>query len=399
MKYTNEQRAFVDARAERLILEAPAGTGKTEIVAERVRVLAEEGKRVKLICFTNASKRTLQKRLDDAGVKVKVQTVTSLAVEVLLAHVGRDAFTIGDGAQLATEVSVRGVVTAKQVKEFEGLIANGAPLPASMPSVVAGVFKDYQELKVERSYLSFIDVVLMATGMRSYGWDELIVDEAQDLTPIQMDFLRSCEPRAITLVGDSLQAIYGFSGVDASMFGNLAHGGWTRLELSETFRVPVGVLPAVNAVRPHPLRSKRSGGAVALVEAPFAAVAERLAKILEPGDCVVATTTRKLERVASYVENLTNTPISRSWMGLPTGEPVVHFSTIHSAKGGEWSRVFVLDIGEHGLTASVDVDPLENQRLFYVAVSRALDELVLVKIGDALPWGLDSYGWSEYRGA
>lgn len=387
MRFTREQREFINIREPRLLLDAPAGSGKTEVVAERVRVLAEEGKTVRLVCFTHSARHTLQKRLDASGVDVEVRTVVSLAHEVLTRSVGAGMFEVGDGMDIAREVCVRGVASAAQLTNFESLTANGAPLPDTMNSAVGEVFNAYQELKAERGYLTYIDVVLLANGLQKFGCDELIVDEAQDLTPSQLSFILGFDAQSITLVGDPDQAIYGFSGVNSLMFKALEDEGWHRSSLTKSFRVPAGIIPAVNAARSQPLTAVRDGGSMRVIKTEYKRVAELLENELEHGDAVVGRNVKSLDRVASRLEQLTDKAVSKSWE-LGELPETVYFATVHSAKGGEWQRVFVLDVGQNGMWSPMSTELAEAKRLFYVAASRALTELVLVQIGDELPWGL-----------
>ena len=61
----------------------------------------------------------------------------------------------------------------------------------------------------------------------------------------------------------------------------------------------------------------------------------------------------------------------------------VVLSTIHSAKGLEWSRVFVLSVVDGHIPSFRSLqDPAqieEERRLLYVAMTRAKDELYLIK--------------------
>lgn len=387
MRFTEEQQAFIDSRSSRLILDAPAGSGKTETVAERVRTLVEEDKKVQLICFTHSAEKTLQKRLDDAGVEVQVRRVVSLAYEIVTEAFGENYFEIGNGSDIASEVSVRGVATTKQILELEGLIANGAPLPTSMSAAVGEVFESYNNLKKDRNYLSFTDLLLIANGLKQYDVDEIVVDEGQDLTSIHMNFLLSLGSTSMTVAGDPGQALFGFSGVNPNLFSELVEEGWDRVSLTKSFRVPEGVLPAVNAARCAPLQAVRTGGTMRTIETDYKGVSRAIQGLLEPGDVVIGTRSAQLERVASRLEAETNTPVSRSWKGgLQPG--TVQFSTVHSAKGGEWQRVFILDVGAQGIWSPMETDEDQQKRLFYVAASRTLDELIFLKTGDELPWGL-----------
>ena len=62
-------------------------------------------------------------------------------------------------------------------------------------------------------------------------------------------------------------------------------------------------------------------------------------------------------------------------------EPMLHLSTVHQAKGLEWKVVFVIWLAEGMFPSSRSLGEAESdeeeRRLFYVAVTRAKDELVL----------------------
>jgi DNA helicase-2/ATP-dependent DNA helicase PcrA len=63
------------------------------------------------------------------------------------------------------------------------------------------------------------------------------------------------------------------------------------------------------------------------------------------------------------------------------GQPCVRLSTVHQAKGLEWKAVFVIMLCDGLFPAARSVETLddeeEERRLFYVAVTRACDELYL----------------------
>lgn len=69
-----------------------------------------------------------------------------------------------------------------------------------------------------------------------------------------------------------------------------------------------------------------------------------------------------------------------------TNKANLTFSTIHSAKGLEFSRVFVVDLYEGTLPSTASLDAIredeelfcEERRLFYVAMTRAKNELYLM---------------------
>ena len=64
-----------------------------------------------------------------------------------------------------------------------------------------------------------------------------------------------------------------------------------------------------------------------------------------------------------------------------SGQPCLRLSTVHQAKGLEWKVVFVIMLCDGLFPAGRSMETLEGEeeerRLFYVAVTRACDELYL----------------------
>ena len=389
MKFTDEQLRFIESDAKRLILDAPAGTGKTETIAERVRRSVEAGKNVLLTCFTHSSRKTLQKRLNEAGLShITVRTVGSLAHELLVEEYG-NIFLVGDGSDIAREVCSGTAVRPKNLTQFEALTVNGAPLPDSLPPITASVYEEYEKKKEEIGYLSHLDVILAATGMRDYGYDEIYIDEAQDLAPIQWRMLLSFGGKKYIFAGDPGQAIYGFSGVDVELLPRLIADGWEKISLTRSFRVPSALLPVVNLNRETPMSSIRDGGSVQLIEEDYRKLPETLSMMLKKGDAVLSWNQNALSKIIGYMKIYrAGVPMTFSWNEKELKDDAVHFSTIHSAKGGEWNRVFLVGLEEDGFSSHWEKVEAEQKRLFYVGATRAKDELVLCQTGEELPWGL-----------
>lgn len=64
-------------------------------------------------------------------------------------------------------------------------------------------------------------------------------------------------------------------------------------------------------------------------------------------------------------------------------------STVHQAKGGEWKNVFVIG-ARNGMMPHIKGDPREERRIYFVAISRAIDRLRLTFAGSPSPY-LDRY--------
>lgn len=75
-------------------------------------------------------------------------------------------------------------------------------------------------------------------------YPEVMVDEAQDLSPLNHIQLRLCALDRLTVCGDPRQAIYAFRGADSSSMDTLRglRRAWIDLPLSTTFRCPKAIV-------------------------------------------------------------------------------------------------------------------------------------------------------------
>ena len=80
---------------------------------------------------------------------------------------------------------------------------------------------------------------------------------------------------------------------------------------------------------------------------------------------------RKLRRMAEAMDG-----------GPGNGSGNVVLSTVHGSKGLEYPRVIIMDAVQ-GILPARDSDEEEERRIFYVAVTRAMDSLVMMKYGDS----------------
>jgi len=63
----------------------------------------------------------------------------------------------------------------------------------------------------------------------------------------------------------------------------------------------------------------------------------------------------------------------------------VSISTVHQAKGGEWKNVFIVGANAKGFPHAKG-DPLEEKRIYFVAISRAVDYLRISFAGTPSPY-------------
>jgi DNA helicase-2/ATP-dependent DNA helicase PcrA len=250
------QYEAVTSDAAPLAIIAPAGSGKTRVLTRRIAYGAREGRltarHVLAVTFTRKAAGELVSRIGRLGVDGRITSGTfhAIALAQLRRHAterNREAPRVLDRKARLLGPIVRGkgaasaVAVADVAAEIEwakarlispDAYAEAAEASGRRPPRGAGeisqYFTRYESEKRKRHLLDFDDVLSrcaeaivrdeeFAAGQR-WRFRHLFVDEFQDATPLQLRLLRAWlgDTNELTVVGDPAQAIYGFTGADAT---------------------------------------------------------------------------------------------------------------------------------------------------------------------------------------
>lgn len=396
---TKQQRNVVTATDDLIRVRALAGTGKTYTAVQRVLYQKAIGREVShVLTFTRSAADTISKRLAEAGVTdVPVRTLHSFAMEMVNdASENGEKVRVSDGKRpikamiynlYGREAYPREI---EEVRQMATLLANGA-----VYSFMTSVSKDelkylatrYQEAKEAAGELDWDDLIIGATEIAAelnITLDgEVIIDEAQDLTKIQLDFIEQLSPERLTLILDPNQSIFGFAGVEEAAMNA---EGFTEYTLSKSFRTAQEILDVANELIADTLTSDITGGKVTWVNSSHGTQVEDVLKLLEPGDCVIGRFRSSARDVLMAIAPETD-PEHPVNCKVSVDENDYTFGSIHWAKGQEWARVFILNLTENGFSGLPMTE--EEKRILYVAITRAKKEVILLNLTDGKPRWLD----------
>ena len=245
------QRAAVTTPSTLVAVIAAAGSGKTRVLARRIayRVATDtaDARHTLALTFTREAAGELRRRLRTLGLRdfVDAGTFHSIALGLLRqrwADAGRPPPTVisdrerliadvADGCPvelLATErtwSAARGVNAADYVAA-----ARSANRRCGVPAErIGNALEAYEVLKRRRGVIDLDDLLLvlshdLATDgafaeATRWRFRHVLVDEAQDLNPVQHRLLRhlTSTRNDLFLVGDPAQAIYAFNGSDPTL--------------------------------------------------------------------------------------------------------------------------------------------------------------------------------------
>jgi DNA helicase IV len=231
---------------------------------------------------------------------------------------------------------------------------------------------------------SAADAVLVdeAAGLieRPASYGHVVVDEAQDLSPMQCRVIaRRSEHGSLTLLGDLAQGTAPWAASDwAQTLRHLGKPGAQVVPLTIGFRVPAAVVALANQLLPAlgtgvpPARSLRNDGTLAIRETSDvdrSAVDEVRAALAYPGSIAVICADAAADRLRAALDAAGVTTVTPDQVQAAARVTVVPASL---AKGLEYDHVVVVEPGE-----IVAAEPRGLHRL-YVVLTRAVSRLAIV---------------------
>ena len=303
MKPTPEQEAIlshVQNSSSNLIINALAGTGKTSTLRLIDAVLPSS-----LPCLYLAfNKRIVQEALepDDQG-NDKFRSLTTIRTFNSLGH---SIWANSIGPKLSLNTRKTNDLFKLAISEFSkddqkiawedySLIADGVNKAKALGYVPEGKYEKAKRLIDKRSFVStldeaasdyvldLIDAILLLSIKSSYSgtidfndqiympalfggtlprYPLVLIDEAQDLSPVNHALLRKLARGRLIAVGDPWQSIYGFRGAVQDGMAKLQNKfSMTPADLSVSFRCPKVIVQNAQWRVPH-LKWFKEGGYV-----------------------------------------------------------------------------------------------------------------------------------------
>jgi DNA helicase II / ATP-dependent DNA helicase PcrA len=288
-----DQRRAVTTESALVAVIAGAGSGKTRVltrrVAYRVATGTADARHTLVLTFTREAAGELRRRLPRLGLHERVEAGTFHAVMLGLLRqrwIDRDRpvpTVVTDRRRLVADGSGRGSVD-EIVAEIDWAAARGiepagyaaaARQHGRRPAVglvnVTKAYEEYRATKRSRGVIDLDDVLAFAVEALEHDQEfaaalrwryrHLLVDEAQDLNPLQHRIVELLhrDNADLFIVGDPAQAVYGFNGADPTLLLDVSD----RFPGIEIVRLPTNhrSTPQVVAAGAHVLTSSDDGAA------------------------------------------------------------------------------------------------------------------------------------------
>ena len=331
---SESQNTIIRTHRPRVIVNASAAAGKTATIIERLRFLLDNGanpKKVVAITFTNMAAAEILDRLGNPQ-GLFVGTVHSLANYFLLSH-GIDTATI---------------INNENFDELFHLV---------------------------RENLDCIPEI-----------DHLILDEAQDSTQLQFDFiLKYVKPKNFLIMGDTKQSLYSWAGAVPEVFEGLKDiVGVSTYGLYENYRNGRNILNYARkfawkaGLEDDSVAMRTVEGSVVEVEHSRQTLVKAIKSYDDYGDWfVLCRTNAQIDDVTRFLveadipcDTFKQSELNRVELNQKMKENTVKILTVHAAKGLESKNVYVVGCAPYSM---------DEACVCYVAATRARDLLVWTK--------------------
>jgi len=266
-----EQHEAVTAPADAIIVLAGAGSGKTTVLTQRIQYRIEaataDAEHTLAITFTREAAAQLRRRSPRGIHSGTFHAIAFGMMRQRYADQNRVMPTVLTNQYGLVNEAIKFLRsktnTYEALSELEWMQARAltpttyaagataAKRTTTSPSLeLIKIFNEYESMKKKRGVVDLGDLLARATSDivtdREYAdavrwrYRHILVDEAQDMNPQQFEFFMALRgtSRDVFVVGDPLQAIYGWNGAEPTLFDTLAAklGGAQVVRLVNNYR-------------------------------------------------------------------------------------------------------------------------------------------------------------------
>lgn len=275
-RLNSRQQQAAQADGPLLTIAGP-GTGKTHTLVERIRRLLAEGvppRRILALTFTRRAANELDERLnaalaampaahiahsDDGKPQLpRTDTLHALAFEFWHRVQGQSPVLMDEDSAFRVFSEASADESAANRKLVWNAINLAREKRSPMPPELQGYFDRYSMHKDTWNLADYTDLLEFwlthaRTGQYPPVWQHILVDEIQDLSPLQLELIEAISPKGgegFFGIGDPNQSIYGFRGAHGNVeefFKNIWPHTLT-VHLQENYRSGAPVIELAQSV-------------------------------------------------------------------------------------------------------------------------------------------------------
>jgi DNA helicase II / ATP-dependent DNA helicase PcrA len=383
---SENQSKIMKVREKRVFVVSGAGTGKTTVIFHRIKYLIDrkvDSKSILVISFTRRTINDLKMKFKDSADNPVIKTFHGLAfLHFDCCELRSSEHAPSHLLDEFDEQTLSKIVTNKGVLTFMNVISK--PLSRYNHILRQNGLFDYADL--ELAFLHKMkDLTFLKHLQTTFAY--IFIDESQDMSFIQFKILQKLVNRHtfLFLVGDPDQSIYRFRGSRSQMTKHLIRSfDCHTLTLEDNYRSCTRIIELANNLIKHNHN--------------------RIKKVLIPHKNIVGTcefhqfsnTKKEADFIFTKITHFLHQKYTqkdiiilvRNHFQANEIKRHLHMSyysdvdclSIHQSKGLEFKIVLLIGIEEIKTKKRMEIE--EERRLFFVAITRAKDVLIMTSPQD-----------------
>lgn len=283
--FNTQQQEAINSINGNISIIASAGSGKTTMLTHRIKNMIENygipPSSILAVTFSRKAKDNISNRLEELHIGgVHVETFHSLALKVIFSAYRADRFQVWT-AQWEREKIIGDICVSSHLCSSENVPYNDIfsfislqkvnmrkpeehlVYPDNMPfkkEDIQRIYASYEKEKEKKGYIEFDDFLNMANeifdtdtetvSLYKNLFQYVLVDEFQDISLSQSLLLKKINMGNTMIVGDPLQAIYGFRGGNSSYILNFdeEYKNVKVINLNTNYRCSKDIVAAANSL-------------------------------------------------------------------------------------------------------------------------------------------------------
>jgi len=335
MDLTDDQNRIIHSRADKILVHAVAGSGKTTVLVERIKQYLKDGidaSKMLVFTFTNKMSRELESRLKGFRKIQHIGTFHSYCLDLLkknLDAIGyKDITIISETEKQEIYNSIAGenflrFPSKKHLQREMQKYYTEVPELGDLDLELGVFIKLYLAFMKKNCFMDYdlLEHYAIPIAKKESGKIEcVVVDEYQDTSLMEAGMIEAFTAKKVFVVGDVFQSIYEWRGATVRNIQSFeADEVW---EIDQTFRCSEPICAIANKLIHYneigyemDIKSMLSGSPVDVIQSTPEETIEAIRKVLgkylnlySPGDIFILCRTNK--QVNEIASNLKDYPLS-----------------------------------------------------------------------------------------
>lgn len=395
------QREAAESEADKVVIRAPAGSGKTSTLIAAVSAYRYNNlnDRICAITYTRAARAEMETRLRELGVTdVDVTTIHVWARERLNELSIKYDFKVRIMEEpqikvILTELTNKYLLTSRvksvNINILYSYITGSKKMDISdnYRRTLNAIEQRYINYKRDNNLYDFTDYplylynVLMAYNETIKGIDALFVDEFQDVDETQLKIFDMVDSKKKFYIGDAWQSIFQFRGADGAVFSKL--DDFEVFKLKKNYRSLQEIIDYATTVYLNLFEKASLNGECYISEIMYSHESAIQCARGDGGEVYVVNpygrnvrfgNCNRPQKTGDLLNDFMKTDpmiLCRTNKQVKAVKDMGYFNvdTVHQAKGLEYKSVIAID---------ATIGSTEDLNIAYVAMTRAEDSLMVI---------------------